>query len=321
MNEEEEKIFANCPWMQDREDARLSAEHLEIPFEVRNMIADYRERVVQYLVSGYGSGLTPNPDMMCNQQIKFGLLMDYALTQGFDGLATGHYVRKCPCDDGSFNLLTGIDTLKDQTYFLAMLKQKQIEHAYFPIGELVKPDVRAIAKEAGLPNANRKDSQGICFLGRVPIGDFLAQYLPDNPGEIVTLDGRVLGLHRGLHRYTLGQRKGMGIPSNSDFEPYVVIRKEMESNRLVVAFDHPETPGLYSSTAKLAGVSWINKAKSGTVRLLARPRYRDPAYPAVVSIDNDQAVVEFDEPQRALAPGQIVALYEGEVLLGGGVLI
>ncbi|MGB0257544.1 MAG: tRNA 2-thiouridine(34) synthase MnmA, partial [Coraliomargarita sp.] len=233
----EEAPLADCPAQQDIEDSRAVAEHLGIEYEIVNLVNEYSEHVVEYLVDGYKNGITPNPDMMCNREMKFGIFQNYALKNGFDGIATGHYVRKRGNEDGSYDLIEGADSNKDQTYFLALLRQQQIQRALFPVGELKKPEVRDLAAKHGLPNATKKDSQGICFLGDMNINRFLEHYIEDKPGNIVNPEGKVLGQHRGLHRYTMGQRRGIGVPSNTDNEFYVVVGFNMERNELIVAFD------------------------------------------------------------------------------------
>lgn len=315
----EEMPLADCPAQQDIEDSRAVAAQLGIDYEILNLVNEYRERVVHYLVDGYNRGITPNPDIMCNREMKFGLFQDFALRNGFDGIATGHYVRKLARPDGSFDLLQGLDPNKDQSYFLALLRQEQIEKAQFPIGELQKAQVRELAHRHKLPNADKKDSQGICFLGDMNINRFLEHYIEDKPGNIVNAEGKVLGRHRGLHRYTTGQRRGIGVPSNTDNEAYVVTRLDMERNELVVAFDQPDSPGLFTSQVELYGVSFLNKAISATSELLAKPRYRDPSQGISYEPQGqDGALVTFAEPQRALASGQVLALYDKERLLGGG---
>ncbi len=319
INEETGPIFADCPWKQDIEDARAVAEKLNIPFEVVNLIEDYKQKIVEYLVQGYACGITPNPDIMCNREIKFGVFLKYALSQGFDAIATGHYTRLLQNPDKTYNIWEGTDKNKDQSYFLSLVHQAQLKHAYFPIGHLYKPQVREIAHAKGLPNANKKDSQGICFLGKVSINEFLAHYLPDKPGDIVRADGKLLGHHRGLHRYTLGQRKGIGIPSNADFEKYVVVSKNFEKNQLIVAFESKEAPGLYTTSLRIANIHWLNQPIADTKELLAKPRYRDPSQKILFKpIDNHTAEITFELSQRALASGQVLALYEDEKLLGGG---
>lgn len=315
----EEMPLADCPAQQDIEDSRAVAEHLGIDYEIVNLVNEYRERVVDYLVSGYKEGITPNPDMMCNREMKFGIFQEYARNNGFDGIATGHYVRKLENLDGSYDLLEGLDKNKDQTYFLALLRQAQIAKALFPVGELQKPEVREQAEKHKLPNAAKKDSQGICFLGDMNISRFLEHYIEDKPGDIVNSKGKVLGRHRGLHRYTTGQRRGIGVPSNTDNEAYVVTRLDLERNELVVDFDRPDSPGLYSSEVELYGISFTNTVLSETCELLAKPRYRDPSQAITYTpTGKDGAKVSFAVPQRALSPGQVLALYEGEKLIGGG---
>jgi tRNA-specific 2-thiouridylase len=322
MHEEGTAVFADCPWERDMEDARAVAEKIGLPFHVLNLIEDYHARVVDYLVSGYAGGLTPNPDCMCNREIKFGVLENHATRLDCEFVATGHYVRRREWPDGSVDIATGSDPNKDQSYFLALVRQESLRRALFPVGHLLKPQVRELARQAGLPNAERKDSQGICFLGRVPINAFLDQYIPEQAGPIVTPAGRALGTHRGLHRYTLGQRHGIGVPSNTDHKAYVVVAKDHARNALVVAFDEPDAPGLWGREFPIRDLHWTNRALAAGAphSLAARPRYRDPAAAATLTVDASdprRANIVFDEPQRALAPGQIVALYEGDLLLGG----
>lgn len=316
----EENVIGDCPWQQDIVDARAVADHLGIDFQVVNLMDSYRTRVVDYLLAGYRQGVTPNPDVMCNREIKFGAFLEFALAQGYDSVATGHYARRQARSDGSFDLLRGIDRNKDQSYFLALVRQHQLAAAEFPVGDLPKSEVRRLAHEFGLPTAGKKDSQGICFIGNVKMRDFLAAFVEDSPGDIVDIEGRVLGRHRGLHFYTLGQRKGIGVPSNAFREAYVVVAKRGEENQLVVAFDRPDAPLLYARRCRLQSMSWVRMAPPAGA-LGAMPRYRSPVVPARWQPDPDGhgGTLEFEQPQRALTPGQVCALYAGEVLLGGGV--
>lgn len=323
---EEEPLLGDCPWKKDVEDARAVAERLRIPFRVLNAIGPYRERVVDYLVEGYRQGITPNPDIMCNREIKFGLLLEVARREGFDAVATGHYCRRIRCADfpSGWRIAEGIDTNKDQSYFLALVESAAIGDARFPVGGLEKPQVRAIARQAGLPVADKKDSQGICFIGRIQINAFLEHYIPGRPGPIVDTSGRVLGEHQGLHRFTIGQRKGIGLPSNADHRFYVVLQKDYTANRLLVGFDSPEAPGLHLREVRLAGINWQSALPhpGSTLRLRGKPRYRDPSVELELELDPGTATagrITIREPQRALAPGQVLALYDGETLLGGGV--
>jgi tRNA-specific 2-thiouridylase len=338
----EDNILGECPWQQDIEDARAVAEHLGIEFRVVNLMTDYRTRVVDYLLDGYARGLTPNPDIMCNREMKFGVFRAWAKAEGFDAVATGHYARRVACDAESahassssgqsspmtaeratgFQLWEGADKNKDQSYFLALLSQSQLVDARFPVGHIPKPELRAMAREAGLPTADKKDSQGICFIGQVKMGDFLRAYVPDAPGPIVRAgDGRELGRHRGLHFYTLGQRKGIGVPSNTEGEAYVVVGKRSSDRALLVAFDQPDAPGLFQREVRVHALSWIGEPIATPRRLQGRVRYRDPRVALEFTPETGGAHIRFDEPQRGLASGQVLALYEGERLLGGGIYL
>ncbi len=318
----EENIIGHCPWQQDIVDARTVAESIGIPFRVVNLMTDYKERVVEYLLDGYRRGLTPNPDIMCNREIKFGVFRNWAKEHGFDAVATGHYARRTgTTTPDCFDLLEGVDKNKDQSYFLTLLSQEQLRDARFPIGHLSKPELRELARQAGLPTATKKDSQGICFIGEVKIQDFLRHYVPDTPGPIVRAsDEKVLGQHRGLHLFTLGQRKGIGIPSNTDFQNYVVVGKRSADNALLVAFDAADAPGLFTREVLVHHLSFIGEPIRSAQTIEARVRYRDPRVSAEFIPEGEaSARIRFQSPQRGLAAGQILALYHGEKLLGGGV--
>lgn len=324
----EDNVIGECPWLQDIEDARAVAGRLGVEFRVVNLMHDYRRLVVDYLLDGYQRGLTPNPDVMCNSRVKFGVFAAYARAEGFAALATGHYANRREMAPGVFGLFEGADKNKDQSYFLALLQQEQLAFARFPIGHLAKPELRALAAAAGLPNARKKDSQGICFIGEVKMADFLRAYVPDQPGPIVrATDESKLGKHRGLHYYTIGQRKGIGIPSNTDHQAYVVVGKRATDNALLVAFDGATTPGLWASEARVHSLSFIGEPLTTAMSVECRVRYRDPRVaiefvPDALSDTENAAtgaLLRFAQPQRALAAGQILALYRGEQLLGGAV--
>ncbi len=342
----EDNIIGECPWQQDIEDARRVAEQIGIEFRVVNLMREYREIVVAYLLDGYARGLTPNPDIMCNREIKFGVFRAWAKAHGFDAVATGHYARRAEnyglqtaeCGEKStaaainpqsalsspqFSLLEGADKNKDQSYFLALLNQEQLRDARFPIGDLPKPELRRLAREAGLATADKKDSQGICFIGEVKMQDFLRAYVPDAPGPIVrATDGREIGRHRGLHFYTLGQRKGIGVPSNTDHQAYVVVGKRASDRALLVAFDSPDAPGLFQRDVRVHSLSWIGEPITTRRSLEGRVRYRDPRVPIeFVPEEGNTARILFSTPQRGLASGQILAIHDGERLLGGGVYV
>jgi tRNA-uridine 2-sulfurtransferase len=319
----EDNIIGHCPWMQDIEDARAVCDRLGIEFRVVNLMQDYRDRVVAYLLDGYKRGLTPNPDIMCNREIKFGVFRQWARDHGFGAVATGHYARRTTLPDGSFALIEGADKNKDQSYFLALLSQEQLADARFPIGDIPKPELRRLAAEAGLPTATKKDSQGICFIGEVKMQDFLRQYVPDQPGPIVrATDGLKVGTHPGLHYYTIGQRKGIGVPSNTDNKAYVVVGKRADDNALLVAFDAADAPGLFQTEVRVHSLQWNGAPVTTTRRLEGRVRYRDPRVAMeFIPEDGGTALVRFEQPQRGLASGQILAIHEGERLLGGCVYI
>ena len=337
----EDNVIGDCPWQRDIEDARAVCDKLGIEFRVVNLMQDYRRLVVDYLLDGYQRGLTPNPDVMCNSRVKFGVFRAYAQAEGFSALATGHYARRIEtgragplgppgsAPDGASSgrtlpqcsLLEGLDKNKDQSYFLALLSQEQLRFARFPIGHLEKPELRRLAREAGLATAAKKDSQGICFIGEVKMADFLKAYVPEHPGPIVrATDGVVIGEHRGLHYYTIGQRRGIRIPSNTDDKAYVVTGKRAADHALLVAFDGPEAPGLWTDVARVHSLSYIGDPLTVPCQIEGRVRYRDPRVKIEFIPDGaDGAVIKFSEPQRGLAAGQILALHDGEKLLGGGV--
>ena len=315
----QEGIPGDCPWEQDIEDAHAVAKKLGIEFRVIDLIDSYRERIVDYLVEGYRSGITPNPDVWCNREMKFGIFLDYALEQGFEKVATGHYARHREAN-GMAQVLRGADPNKDQSYFLSLMTRHQVEHALFPTGEMLKPAVRDTAKRFDLPVAGKKDSQGICFLGQVKMTDFLSHYLDDDPGEIVDADGKVMGEHRGLHFYTLGQRKGHGVASPREGMAYVVVGKDAEKNQLIVGWDQQDSGDLYTTECVVGTLTSLNEPIEGKRLIEAQPRYRAKAEPAKLeAMDDGRVRLHFERPQRAIVPGQICGFYDAGRLLGGGV--
>lgn len=312
-----EEIPGECPWEQDIEDALGVARKIGIEFRVVDLVDEYKSRIVNYLVEGYRSGYTPNPDVLCNREMKFGVFLDYALEQGFEYVATGHYTRKLTLDNGDAYILRGRDPNKDQSYFLSLMKPEQVRHALFPIGDLLKPEVRELAEKYDLPTAKKKDSQGICFIGQVKMSDFLKHYVPDKPGKIVDVKGKVLGKHQGLHLFTMGQRKGHGIASPKEGVAFVVVGKDVKKNQLILGYEDTSTEGLYATKVIVGGIN--NTLQPLSARVMAQPRYRAKAEWATCRyIAEDKVELVFDHPLRALAVGQVCAFYDEGKLLGGG---
>lgn len=349
-----------CPWIEDSNDALMVAKKLGIPFQVIDMSELYKERIVDYMFYEYAKGRTPNPDVLCNREVKFDVFLRTALSLGADKVATGHYARVSSSIDGSgkeiFRLLAGTDNNKDQSYFLCQLSQAQLSKALFPIGELTKPEVRQIAKEAGLVTAEKKDSQGLCFIGKVSLPTFLQQQLQPKEGEIVEIfndfhefqkvtpqfsskleeleflsskinyqktDGKVIGKHQGAQYYTIGQSKGLGIGGHK--ESCFIISRDMEENTIYVG-EGKGFPGLHRRALKInaAEVHWIRedlKLKNGeSMEAMVRIRYRQPLEKAVLYQFDDAMYIEFENPQSAVAEGQFAAWYLGEECLGSGVI-
>ncbi len=321
-NWEEDDTEDHCSAAEDLADARQVAERLGIELLTVNFSAEYWDRVFAHFLDEYRAGRTPNPDVLCNREIKFKAFLDHALALGADHIATGHYagVRRGP--DGDWQLLRAADENKDQTYFLYMLGQRALDHALFPLHDLEKSQVRHLAEQAGFANFRKKDSTGICFIGERRFRDFLAQYLPAQPGDIETLEGKVIGRHQGLMYYTIGQRQGLGIggQAGSDNRPWFVAGKDLERNVLRVAQGH-DHPALFRDALEARQLHWVaGRAPATPFRCTARCRHRQPLQDCEVEIDGDLARVHFDRPQRAITPGQSVVFYQADVCLGGGII-
>ena len=349
-----------CPWVEDSNDALLVAQKLGIPFQVIDMSELYKERIVDYMFAEYEKGRTPNPDILCNREVKFDVFLQTALSLGADKVATGHYARVSSFVDERgkeiYQLLAGKDNNKDQSYFLCQLNQNQLSKALFPIGELTKPEVREIAREIGLVTADKKDSQGLCFIGKVSLPTFLQQQLIPKEGEIVEIfsdykefhkgmlifetkldeleylskkikyqkeDGKVIGKHQGAQFFTIGQSKGLGIGGHK--ESCFIIDRDMENNILFVG-EGKNFPGLYRKALKINNdeVHWVRedlRLKNGeSMKIKARIRYRQPLEDAVLYQYEDGFFIEFENLQSAIAEGQFAAWYQGEELLGSGVI-
>lgn len=312
----------HCAAEEDLKDAEQVCKALGIPLQGVNFADQYWDRVFSYFLEEYRAGRTPNPDILCNREIKFRAFLDYALSQGADRIATGHYARIGE-QNGQYTLLRGMDHNKDQSYFLYTLNQAQLAKSMFPIGELEKPRVRELAQQNQLVTHNKKDSTGICFIGERDFRAFLQHYLPAQPGQIQTPEGETLGRHQGLMYYTLGQRQGLGIGGVKGHEgaTWYVADKDLDNNILVVVDGH-DHPLLYSRQLSAIDLHWVSgTAPSTPYRCTARTRYRQQDTPCTITrLEDGCCEVIFDDPQWAITPGQSVVFYQQEVCLGGGII-
>lgn len=302
-----------CPWKEDYQDAKRTAVHLGIPFEMYDFEEQYFDTVVEYMLDAFKKGVTPNPDVMCNQEIKFKLFLDTALSNGADYIATGHYANT---HDG--RLIRAKDDNKDQTYFLYRVTPKALSRTLFPLGDYTKPEVRTLAQEYKLPTATKKESMGICFVGKVGIKDFLKEYIgKTESGPVVDQNGVTIGEHDGAIFYTIGQRSGMGIGGGL---PYYVTSKNMITNTVYVTNDISDA-NLWNQTINLGAVHWINKPVLASGELLIRTRHRAPLLPVkAINETVDGLIVELNEPIRALTPGQSAVFYSETECFGGGII-
>jgi tRNA-uridine 2-sulfurtransferase len=317
-----------CSAREDLADAQSVADTLGVHLHTANFASEYWDNVFEYFLQEYKAGRTPNPDILCNKEIKFKVFLDYAQILGADFIATGHYVRR-QARDGHTYLLKGLDNNKDQSYFLHAVDEQAFSRTLFPIGEMEKPEVRAIAEKHHLITAKKKDSTGICFIGERRFKDFLEQYLPAQPGNIETADGEVIGRHHGLMYHTLGQRQGLGIGGlkNASEEPWYVADKDLSRN-VLVAVQGGDHPLLFTDSLCVAQLHWINGEPEAITAVdkgkdffcTAKTRYRQPDQHCRVKKDGNGYLFIFDEPQRAVTPGQSVVVYQDEVCLGGGVI-
>ena len=321
-NWHEEHKDGTCTWEADIEDALKVCETLDIPLNTIDLSSEYWESVFKSFLQDYQRGVTPNPDILCNQEIKFKAFMDHALNLGAEKIATGHYART-QHNNQQVNLLKAVDTNKDQSYFLCRLTQIQLSKSLFPVGELHKNDVRKLATNAKLVTHDKKDSTGICFVGERPFRDFLSQYIPICKGEIQAVDGQVIGEHNGAFFYTIGQRQGLGIGGVFDAPegPWYVVNKDTSNNILYVAQGH-DNPLLFSQGINASSLHWIASAAPDVpFRCSAKTRYRQIDQPCTIeSIEQDSGKIVFDKPQRAVTPGQYIVFYKGDACLGGGII-
>ena len=352
-------ISNECPWLEDSNDALLVAEKLGIPFQTVDLSEEYQEKIVDYMFSEYEKGRTPNPDVLCNREIKFDVFMKIALSLGADYVATGHYCRKSEIEvngETVYQLKSGTDTNKDQSYFLCQLSQEQLSKSLFPIGELTKPEVRKIAAQMELITAEKKDSQGLCFIGKVRLPEFLQQKLQPKDGIIIQIDkndavyssevqegisleeelkaaakkipytpemGKVVGKHQGAHYFTTGQRKGLNVGGTTD--PLFIIATNVETNTIYTGLTS-QHPGLFKKALRIEKeeVHWIREdlvlANGETMEVMARIRYRQPLQKATLHQFENEMYLYFDEPQSAITEGQFAAWYLGDELVGSGVI-
>ena len=321
-NWEDDDTDEYCTSREDLVDAVAVADRLGIDIDVVNFSAEYKERVFSEFLREYGAGRTPNPDVLCNAEIKFRAFLDHALGLGADHIATGHYAQIREVD-GLYQLLKAEDGTKDQSYFLYRLNQQQLARTLFPLGALYKRDAREIARREGLQIHDKKDSTGICFIGERPFREFLKRYLPDRPGEIRTLEGEALGRHEGLTFFTIGQRQGLRIGGQreGDGAPWYVAGKDLERNRLIVVQGH-DHPALFRNALSATNLSWISgSAPHCQWVYAAKTRYRQKDAPcSIARLEADRCEVEFAEPQWAVTAGQSVVIYESRVCLGGGII-
>jgi len=311
-----------CSSEEDYSDALQICDILDLPLHSVNFSKEYRENVFSYFLSEYKSGRTPNPDILCNKEIKFKFFLDYAIKLGATRIATGHYAKIQNKDD-KYLLFKGIDTQKDQSYFLYLLGQKELSKAIFPLGGINKEEVRKIARENNFSNHDKKDSTGICFIGERDFKSFLQQYLPAQPGDIITTNGKIVGQHDGLMFYTLGQRKGIGVGGGhgKTEEPWYVEKKDLDKNYLVIGQGH-DHPGLYSKYIKAGQLHWItSKPHKIPFKCTAKIRYRQKDQKCIiVNIENGIASIKFTDKQFSPTPGQSIVFYDGEQCIGGGII-
>jgi tRNA-specific 2-thiouridylase len=311
-----------CNWKEDREMAMRVASVLGIKFKTWDFSKEYGEKVVKYMIESYRVGSTPNPDVMCNKEIKFGLFLKKALSEGADMIATGHYVRKAEIKKPSaisYRLLAGLDENKDQSYFLWALTQERLKYCLFPVGDLTKPEVRKLAKKFGLPNYDKKDSQGVCFVGQLDVKEFLKKYIKPKTGDVILLEtGKVIGKHDGVYYYTIGQRHGLDIKTGGG--PYFVAKKDIKKNIIFVTCDL-KSQELAKKYAEVTNTNWLRNDLKIPLNCQVKIRYRNVSNPAKIKKVGNRYSIEFKKPVKAITPGQSAVFYKAAELLGGGVIL
>ena len=329
--------WIECTWKEDRLDAMRVCARLNIPFVTLDLSKEYKKEVVDYMIAEYKLGRTPNPDVMCNRHVKFGGFYNWAMKQGAEFVATGHYARVQAMTNNqetiarqisssklktkNYQLLTGLDSNKDQSYFLWQIRTEQLRHILFPVGDLEKPEVRRLAKKFGLTTADKKDSQGLCFMGKVDVKEFLKRFIKTKVGKVLNEKGEVVGTHDGAVFFTLGERHGFSVQTNAEAKPYYVIAKDVEENTIMVSHNSKAgVDGDSRTVFEIEKVNWISGVPADGTPLLARLRYRQPLQEVKIVSREPKTGVEFKEPQSGGASGQSIVLYDGEVCLGGGII-
>jgi len=317
-------FWGGCTMKEDRLDAMRVCAKLNIPFYTLDLEKEYKKEVVVYMIAEYKAGRTPNPDVMCNKYVKFGGFFDWAMAHGADFVATGHYTQVTRSKTGKLKLLAGKDKNKDQSYFLWTLTQKQLSKTLFPVGNIEKPEVRRLAKKFGLENAVKNDSQGLCFIGKVDMADFLKHFIKTKLGNVLNEKGEIIGNHDGVELYTLGQRHGFLITKKTDSdERYFIIDKDFKNNTLIVSHNPIKNQDILSKEVKLKNVNWTLGTEPDFKKVYsARIRYRQPLEKCNLEKGTDaELIIKFKNPQKAVTPGQSVVIYDGEVCLGGGIIV
>lgn len=321
--------FVRCNWREDRLDAMRVCAKLEIPFKDLDLEEEYKKEVFDYMVSEYKKGKTPNPDVMCNKNIKFGGFLKFALDNGADFIATGHYAKVYRQKQKKIKMLAGEDKNKDQSYFLWALNQEQLKHTFFPIGDIKKIQVRKLAKKFDLLTAEKKDSQGLCFVGMIDLKDFLKRFIPEEKGKVLNEEGNIIGEHDGSYYFTIGQRHGFLVTKKTpDDRPYFVVSKDTEKNIIIVSQNLQTEKNLDKKELTISSINWISGEKPDlTKKYQARIRYRQPLQDCKIeifenSMKNKESLVKvvFDSPQKSISSGQSLVVYDKETCIGGGII-
>lgn len=311
--------FLECTWREERRDAMRIALHLDIPFLFFDFSEEYKKGVAEYMINEYKAGRTPNPDVLCNREIKFGAFWKKAQALGADFIATGHYVRREKNEKDEYILIEGKDKEKDQSYFLWTLTQADLEHSLFPIGNMEKSEVRELARKYKLPVAEKKDSQGLCFLGQVTMEEFLSHFISSKPGKVLNTTGEVIGTHKGALLYTIGERHGFTVTKkNPDDGAFYVVSKDMRANTITVSNNKEEIEELSPTAVLLSSVNWLIEPEIST--LSARIRYRQAKVPIKLFADKKKLGVEFSDPAKGLSLGQSIVFYDGDAMIGGAIM-